>query len=128
MPEFRIAQVFDATAEDGTAVMGPGHPRIADPEERQRLLGYLRDAPVVLYTLERDDDRFQRWRGRAVPMSFHSDGTWVWSEELSYYLEHYAFAPEPALHRHIAANDYRVPEVAEDVLTAASRVFERPRR
>lgn len=126
LTDFRIAEVFDATAPDGTAVMGAAHERIADTAERERLLAYLRGAPIAIFVPNRDTDRVQPERGRAVPMSFRTDGTWVWSDELAYYLEQYAYAPEPALLRHIAANDYRVPEVPADVLLAASLVFGEP--
>lgn len=124
--DFRIAEVFDATARDGTAVMSPSHERIADIAERERLLAYLRGAPIAIFVPNRDTDRYQPERGRAVPMSFRTDGTWVWSDELAYYLEQYAFAPEPALRRHIADRDYQVPEVPADVLLAASLVFGEP--
>ncbi|HEY3502779.1 MAG TPA: hypothetical protein VGN37_08380 [Actinocatenispora sp.] len=124
--DFRIAEVFDATAMDGSAVMGPSHERIADIAERERLLAYLRGAPIAIFVPSRDADRYERERGRVVPMSFRTDGTWVWSDALAYYLEQYAFAPEPALRRHIADRDYQVPEVPADVLLAASLVFGEP--
>lgn len=124
--DFRVAEVFDAKAPDGSAVMSPSHERIADAAERERLLAYLRGAPVAILVPNRDTDRFQPERGQAVPMSFRTDGTWVWSEELAYYLEHYAFAPEPDLQLHIAAHGYQVPEVPADVLLAASLVFGEP--
>jgi|GEM_PF-1134446 len=122
--EFATARVFDATLPDGTAVMAPDHERIADPDERERLLTYLREAPVAVMTLSEDEDRFQPERGRVVPMSIRTDGTWLWSDALAYYLELYGFAPEPALRQHIADNGYRVPEVSEDVLLIAGQAVE----
>ena len=125
MPDFRIATVFDATAPDGSATMGADRERISSDEEIERLLRYLTGAPLALAVLARDVDRVQPARRRVVPRGFRTDGVWVWSEAVGYYLETYAYAPEPALRDHIAAHNYELPEVGEDVLLAAGRVFDR---
>jgi hypothetical protein len=126
MPDFRIANVFDATAADGSAAMSADRERIASDDEIERLLGYLTGAPLSLYVPSRDLDRVQPARRRVVPMSFRTDGMWIWSEAVGYYLATYAYAPEPALRDHIASRDYQLPAVPRDLLLAAGRVFDAP--
>jgi hypothetical protein len=119
-PRFRVADVFDVQAADGTAVMGPDHERLPAGEERDRLLAYLSKAPAALATASLDVDRVDPAEGRVVPMGFRTDGVWLWSEELTYYLDRYGYAPPVELRRHIAGNDYQAPEVPMDVLLAAA--------
>jgi hypothetical protein len=122
-PNFPVAVVFDSRDESGTAVMGPDHERIPPGDERDRLIEYLRSAPAALATMARDTDRVDESQGKVVPMSFRTDGVWLWSDELVYYLELYGFAPETALREHIRSNGYQVPEVPRPVLIAASRTL-----
>src|SRR3954452_7181011 len=94
---FTVADVFDTHAADGTAVMAPDHERLPAGEERDRLLAYLRGAPAAMATAARDVDRVDPAEGRVVPMGFRTDGVWLWSEELTYYLDRYGFAPPEGL-------------------------------
>lgn len=120
--EFTIATILgdeSATVE---------RPIVTDDTERAQLLGYLYGAPTAIFVLARDVDRVKPERGRVVPQGFRTDGTWVWSDALSYYLEQYAIAPETALREHIVGNGYRLPRVPQNVLLAASRVEVTPVR
>ena len=120
--EIRIAKIFDARDEAGRAVFGPDHPRLADAASRARVLAYLKNGKVCLATAGRDRDRYDPRQGQVVPMSFRTDGFWVWSEALAYYLEQYGFAPEQAFLDHMRACDYRAPAVSREQAIAASEI------
>ncbi|MFD0540822.1 hypothetical protein ACFQY7_50440 [Actinomadura luteofluorescens] len=38
-----------------------------------------------------------------MPLTFHTDGTWVWSGAVAYYLTEHGVPPEPDLVAHIRA-------------------------
>jgi hypothetical protein len=44
-------------------------------------------------------------------MSFRTDGTWIWSEATTYYLEVHGLLPDPELAAHIRALGYAAPVV-----------------
>jgi hypothetical protein len=76
-----------------------------------RLLGYLRGGEPVLLTPIRARDVLDPAAPARVPMNHRTDGTWVWSEAVVYYLERYRMAPDPALLGHVRARGFRRPEV-----------------
>jgi hypothetical protein len=117
----RVAKVFDTHDADGRATIGPDRERLADADERERLLAYLRSGRMVLSTTGRDRDRLVPERGQVVPLSFRTDGTWVWSEALAYYLADHLVAPEPELREHAAALGYQVPEVPDEAVREAGQ-------
>lgn len=100
----RLAPVFAATDEDRSPV---------EQAERDSLLGYLDRAPIVLAARGYDTDRLDPTAPRTVPMTFHTDGTWVWSGAVGYYLRVHDVAPDPELVAHIRAREFRLPEVDE---------------
>jgi hypothetical protein len=78
--------------------------------EKQLLLDYLRNAPVVLSSRGFGPDAVDPEHPQTVPMVFRTDGRWVWSGSVPHYLEHHDIAPDTSLLAHIRANRYRVPE------------------
>jgi hypothetical protein len=109
-PGVRIAPLLD-----GFLGIGPGGWEEAEPveseEERDRILGYLDAGSPVLITTARLYDMIDQDLGRVVPMSFRTDGDWIWTDISAYYLRAYGLLPDPALVTHIAANGYRMPRV-----------------
>jgi hypothetical protein len=112
VPALLIARVFDG--------MKPGtdephftddHPVIADLDQRRRLSDYLKAGRPVFSTTARDVDRVDRARGKVVPLSFRTDGTWIWTDTVTYYLENYGLEPDTDLVSHITANGFRCPDV-----------------
>lgn len=102
-PEFVIARVFDFA----DPVTGPGftpdHLLIDDPARRESLLAYLRDGYPVLMTTSAMEDVLDPGAGRVVPASFRTDGVWIWTDAVQYYLSRYRLAPDPHLTEHIEA-------------------------
>jgi hypothetical protein len=104
--EVRIARVFGApTASPGDAV----HTWIGDDEERQRVASYLRAGTAILMTTALQPDLIDPARGRVVGASFRTDGSWVWSDALTYYASAYGLAPEDDFYAHIRDRGYACP-------------------
>ena len=96
VPAFRFARVGDGLGDDGFPYFAPGHPVL--PEDRRPdVLAHLLNAPVVLATPATDLDVVERERGHVVPLTLRTNGTWIFSDALAYYLHHYGLAPEPGL-------------------------------
>jgi hypothetical protein len=120
--EIKIAKVFDSYDTDGKASIGPLRSKLADDVERSQVVSYLNNGAPVLTTTGRDRDRVSPQRGQVVPMSFRTDGVWVWSQALAYYAETYGYAPETEFLEHIRKRGFRVPaEVSEELRRAASK-------
>jgi hypothetical protein len=96
-----VARVFDAVDQDTGPSFAPKHPLITDPAECDRLLAYLKQGVLVLATMGTLDDVVEPHRGPVVPMSYRTDGRWIWSEMVTYYLEVHQLAPDPELVHHI---------------------------
>jgi hypothetical protein len=94
----RLARVFDG-ADTGGPYFLPDHPRL-EGSERERLLSYLRAGERVLQTPGAMNDIVQKDRKGVVPVGFCSDGHWVWTEAVTYYLEHHHLRPEAGLVKH----------------------------
>ncbi|WP_067813467.1 hypothetical protein [Actinomadura kijaniata] len=112
----RMARLFDAVNPDGS----PAVRRPQVPEEfREAVLRYLDEAPIVLAARSYDEDVLDPERTPRVPLTFHTDGAWIWPGAVSYYLSAHGVPPEPELVNHIGRNAFRLPEVGEDARRAA---------
>ncbi|MEV0402859.1 hypothetical protein [Actinoallomurus sp. NPDC050550] len=107
-----VARAFDgADPQTGEPYFNPDHPVIDDDTERRRLATYLKAGRPILTTTAREIDRVDHSRGKVVPQSFRTDGTWTWTDTVTYYLETHRLAPDPELHAHITAARYECPRV-----------------
>lgn len=105
---------------------GPDHPRLAGPE-RSAILEYLAAGVPLILTAERGADLVSPARGRVVPLSLRTDGRWVWSDAIAYYLDEYGLAPDGGLSAAIRAGDHRMPEVSAAALhRALAAIFPPP--
>ncbi|MET7468188.1 hypothetical protein ABZS35_05520 [Micromonospora sp. NPDC005599] len=95
----RIARVFDEVDDDG-ARFAPDHERLSGTD-LARAAAYLDAGTPVLATTARGPDVVEPERGRVVPMTYRTDGRWLWPESVTYYLQEYGLAPEPDLLAHI---------------------------
>jgi hypothetical protein len=87
---------------------------------RERLTTYLHSGRLVMRAAGRMRDPLEPERGPVVPMSYRTDGTWLWPDALAYYLERQGVAPELALLCHIEERGYRPPaDVGEAAVAAA---------
>jgi len=102
-PPFKVARVFDFVKPDTGPGFLPGHKVVADEAERERLLQYLAGGTPVLYTTARSSDVLDPQAGEVVPASFRTDGEWIWTDAVAFYLEHHGLAPDEELAAHIEA-------------------------
>jgi hypothetical protein len=105
----RVAAVFDRVDGTGVPWFSPNRWRIPDPELRRALVGYLNSAPLVIRAQGYEPDPLDPQRRPWVPVSYRSDGTWVWQEASAYYLDRYGVAPQDALVEHIQRQGYTPP-------------------
>jgi hypothetical protein len=102
-PEFQVARVFDFADPVTGPGFAPGHAVIDDPGERERVLEYLRGGYPVLMTTATMDDILDPAAGPVVPSSFRTDGVWIWTDAVPYYLSRHGVAPDAQLVAHIDA-------------------------
>jgi len=100
--EPRIARVYDGCT-DGRPWFDAEHPVIVDAHERELILGRLRAGGIILRAAGplRDEINGQH---RTVPADLRSDGVWIWSDAVSYYLDNHWIAPDPELMAHLATS------------------------
>jgi hypothetical protein len=117
---FQLAAVFDRVDPETGPSFDEDHLRLADGPERAEVADYLRSGPHVLMTPMLMDDVLDPERRGVVPMSYRTDGEWIWTDTIAYYLDEYALAPEPGLLAHIRAQaDVRRPAPSGEVLERA---------
>jgi hypothetical protein len=102
-PPFKIARVFDFAKPDTGPGFDPGHRMITDTGERDRMLHYLTAGTIVLHTTARTQDVLDPSAGQVVPASFRTDGEWIWTDTVAYYLQRHGLAPDEQLVAHIDA-------------------------
>lgn len=120
MSELRQARVFDGAGGDGGSAVS--RPAVA-PEETERLLAYLEQAPIVLAARGYEGDAVDPSRGATVPMTFHTDGEWIWPGAVAYYLRTHGIPPEPDLVAHIRGRGFALPDVDEHTRDVAVSVL-----
>ncbi|HEY0697171.1 MAG TPA: hypothetical protein VGD43_05105, partial [Micromonospora sp.] len=108
------APVTTARLFDGVdPVRGPwfasNRPVVSDPTERDDLLAALSGGMVIAWSSAAMPDILAPDRGDVVPMHLRTDGTWLWSEAVGYYLEHYGLAPDPQLVTHLTGDEPAEP-------------------
>jgi hypothetical protein len=113
------APVFDGLDEQGGPVIDrpPVH-----PQDRDEILEYLEGAPVVLAARGYGQDAFDPDSASEVPLTFHTDGTWLWSGATPYYFRRRHVPPVPQLVKHIRDRGYRSDAVEEAAMSAAASV------
>ncbi|KAA2264612.1 DUF4237 domain-containing protein [Solihabitans fulvus] len=116
---FYLAPVFDGTSEQGQPVVD--RPAM-HPQDLSAVLDYLKSAPVVLAARGYGRNAFAPDAEPTVPLTYHTDGTWVWAGATPYYLETRRVPPPPQLVKHIRELHHQVPEVDEDTQSAAIAV------
>jgi hypothetical protein len=123
---FHRVRVYDAVDEAGPS-FAADHPRMTGAAARERVLGHLAAGTVIRRNPALRDDVVDRTRRGAVPWKFVTDGEWIWSDAVAYYLRVHHLAPPADFLAHV----YRagpVPRSLDTVtafraLTALDRAF-----
>ncbi|MFD8148438.1 hypothetical protein [Streptomyces sp. NPDC059708] len=126
--EFKRAQLFDGVDPESGPYFDESRPRIADQAERERLLEFLAHGGTAI---ERAAglalDQLDASKGKIVPISTVTDGTWIWTLAHAYYLEQYGYGPDSEFYEHIKSRGYRADEPGEEVKVAALEFLRRSR-
>jgi hypothetical protein len=119
----RSAAVFDAQDEAGRWCFSADRRRVVGSGERAALARYLESAPLVLRASGLEVDPRDPQAGPVLPLSYRTDGVWVWQEASAYYLRSRGAAPDEELVRHAASVGFVVPQsVPDDVLAHAEEL------
>lgn len=121
----QLARVFDAVDPLAGPSFDPEHPRIEDLAEVVRLLDYLDGAVPVLASSATMVDILDPEHPSVVPLTFRTDGQWIWTDTVSYYLEEHLIAPEEGLLAHLRAAD-ALPAVSDVALHRVMSFLQRP--
>jgi hypothetical protein len=124
--EIRVARVFDEVDPETGPRFHGDHPRLADAGERKQIIDYLYGGTPVLTTAARMDDVVDPSQVGVVPMTFRTDGTWIWTDSVAYYLREHGLSPEPDLLAHIQQTQYRMPAVDGPAIHRALTVLMEP--
>jgi hypothetical protein len=101
--------VFDGVDPDRGPWFTTNRPVVADDAERDRLLTALRTAEIITWSSTWMVDVLNPERGDVVPLHLRTDGRWVWSDAVAYYLEQYGLAPDPDLVARLSAGGRAEP-------------------
>ncbi|MGW4351647.1 hypothetical protein ACWELJ_06095 [Nocardia sp. NPDC004582] len=115
----RLARVYDGRDDSGRPI-AVREPLPADLSDR--ILAYLNSAPIVLAARSFEVDEFAP-SDRDVPLTFRTDGVWIWAGAVSHYLRKHALPPDPELVSHIISREYRLSEVTSEAKDQAVRVI-----
>ncbi|WP_285599421.1 hypothetical protein [Kineosporia sp. NBRC 101731] len=122
----RMARVFDVVDPQYGPMFAEDHPLIEDLDELTRLLQYLGNGLPVLTTSATMGDILDPDQPDVVPLTFRTDGHWVWTDTISYYLERYGLAPEPELLSYLRLAQDAGPEVSDVALHRVLSFLQRP--
>ncbi len=122
MPEVvgdvKIAKLFDGMRE-GTPFVAD-RPPLPAGRERSDFLAYLRQGKVILRAAGLSVDRLDESRGQQVPIVYLTDGAWVWSGSIAYYLEEHELPPEPAFLDYLRGRNFAYEAPTPEQVDAAA--------
>jgi hypothetical protein len=124
-PEIQIAKAFDEVDPEAGPRFRPDHPKM-EGEEMARVLAYLDGGHVLMTTTAQMDDVVDTSRRSTVPMNFRTDGNWIWTDAMTYYLREHHLEPDTDLMTHIRQTEYNVPELDGVAVHRALRVLQAP--
>lgn len=103
--DLRLVPLFDGQADGKPAWYRP----VLGERERDAVLAYLEEAPLVLSSRGRTRDELSTSDVPVVPMGFHTDGRFVWPSATAHYLREHGVPPALPLVAHIRAVRHRLP-------------------
>jgi hypothetical protein len=123
----RPARIFDTTLAGDRPAFSPNRARIVERERRERAIRYLMQGRMVMRASGRMPDPLTDDPTPRVPLSFRTDGVWVWSEAVASYLSSRGIAPELEFLCHLEERAYLgPPAVGDSVARASAVVAQRP--
>jgi hypothetical protein len=102
----KVVPVFDGVDPETGPRFDAGHVRLA-AAERTVVAAYLYGAEVVMHTTATMIDVMNPDRGEVVPLSFRTDGEYIWPEAVAYYVDQHGLAPYGPLLEAIRSAGYQ---------------------
>ncbi len=103
--DLELVPLFDGQVDDTPVWYRP----VLGERERDAVLAYLDEAPLVLSSRGRTRDELSDSDEQVVPMGFHTDGRFVWPSAAAYYLRAHGVPPAMPLMAHVRAARHRLP-------------------
>ncbi|WP_436535625.1 hypothetical protein [Actinoplanes sp. HUAS TT8] len=120
-----LVPVFDGVDDAGGPRFEADHP-ILDEAERAGVAAYLYQADPVLLTTALAADVVDPARGEVVPLTYRTDGRFIWPDAAGYYAGEHGLAPFGPLLAAIRSADHRPPATTMvDRLRAEAALFGR---
>ena len=116
--DLTVARVFDAVDPETGPRFDEDHEWLGHPDEgsvRDTVQRYLDDGVLVLGSTDLMRDVIAPQLGPVVPLSFRTDGRWIWTDTVAYYVREYGLAPDARLLDHIQERRVVVPALVSDV-------------
>jgi len=105
--------------EDGAPVLDPTLGIADEKSPKAEILRFLEGGSVVLRASGLTEDWLSPDHAAVVPVGFRTDGSWLWSAELAFYLSRHGVVPEPAFVKHMSEAQYVArPATPAEVLIA----------
>lgn len=114
VPPIRLARVFDVVDPLTGPGFDPGHARLAD-DEAAPVLEYLANGLPLLTTTATMADVLDPAAGDVVPLSFRTDGVWIWTDTVTWYLQRHGLAPELDLLAHVRTQLIENPSLSDEL-------------
>ena len=124
-PGIEVAGVFDSVDAESGPQFAPDHGKL-DEEEAAKVAAYLYGGEPLLVTTATMDDILDSAHACRVPMSFRTDGTWIWCDAAAYYVAKHQLEPDCGLLAHIRAGSYILPAVDGVAVHRALAVLQGP--
>ncbi len=100
-----------------------GRPRLNEqrlsPDEQSKVSQYLEAGATVLHTHARGIDILAN-DAPVVPATIRTDGEYVWTGAVTYYVQTYGVAPDEEFLAYLRARDYAVPTPTDAQISAAA--------
>ncbi|MFY1695440.1 MULTISPECIES: hypothetical protein [unclassified Solwaraspora] len=107
-PEPELVPVFDGVDDAGRPIFADDRPSL-DAAERESVAGYLYGSDAVLLTTATMVDVVDPGHGDVVPLTYRTDGRFVWPDAVAYHVRRHGIAPYPPLLAAARTTDYRPP-------------------
>jgi hypothetical protein len=125
-PDIKVATVFDEVDPQTGPRFAAEHERVDDEIEARKVLEYLKAGEPLLVTTAQMDDVVDRSRRSVVPMNFRTDGTWIWTDTSTYYLQRHRLRPDAGLMDHIRDLHYTMPSLDGVAIHRAMATLQEP--
>lgn len=118
----RVARLW-AGVDEGVPVLDPRLGRVDADTPKAGMLAFLGGGSEVLGAPGFAEDWLDPARPLVVPIGFRTDGDWLWSAELPYYLREHGVVPEPEFVGHMQAADFVAGAASAEEIQAAEELL-----